>query len=141
MTRPHHTSPRSLRTVVLCAVVLALAGCGAPAAREDAAARAGSAFEEALAVGDHARACTMLAPSTREQLEQDKQQGCARALAGEELPRAGRPQSVDAYGRQAMVRMAGDTLFLSQFTGAWKVVAAGCTPRPDQPYQCRVKGA
>lgn len=141
MRRPHRPVPRSLRTVVLCAVALAVAGCGGPAAREDAAGRAGSAFEQALAAGDHVRACAMLAPATREQLEQDEKQDCARAFAGAELPRAGSLRGVEAYGRQAMVRMSGDTLFLSQFTDGWKVVAAGCTPRPDQPYQCLVKGA
>ncbi|MFE5620542.1 hypothetical protein ACFQ8S_00475 [Streptomyces virginiae] len=33
----------------------------------------------------------------------------------------------DVYGRQAMVRLSGDTLFLPQFGKGWKVVAAGCT--------------
>ncbi|MBW5484639.1 hypothetical protein GPJ59_22860 [Streptomyces bambusae] len=117
-----------------------MCGCGAPAAREDAAGRAGLAFEEALATGDHARACALLAPSTREQLEQDEQESCTRALPAEELPRAVGLRGVEAYGRQALVRMSGDTLFLSLFTGGWKVVAAGCTPQPDQPYRCLVKG-
>ncbi|MFE5491394.1 hypothetical protein ACFQ7Z_15815 [Streptomyces virginiae] len=46
----------------------------------------------------------------------------------------------DVYGWQAMVRLSGDTLFLSQFGKGRKVVAAGCTPRPDLPFDCQVKG-
>ncbi|MFF4006839.1 hypothetical protein [Streptomyces sp. NPDC001717] len=48
---------------------------------------------------------------------------------------------MEAYGRQALMRMSGDTLFLAQFTGGGKAVAAGCTPRPDKPYRCLLKGA
>ncbi|RST03792.1 hypothetical protein EF904_20645 [Streptomyces sp. WAC05950] len=121
--------------------MLAAAGCGAPAARQDAAAAAGAAFEAAIASQDHARACKQLAPQTRQQLEQGEQKACPIALAAQELPTTRGIQKVEAYGRQAMVRMAGDTLFLSLFTAGWKVVAAGCTPRPDQPYDCMIKGA
>ncbi|MEU6944772.1 hypothetical protein ABZ957_05920 [Streptomyces sp. NPDC046316] len=121
--------------------VLAAAGCGAPAVRQDAAAAAGAAFEAAVAAGDHIRACGLLAPQTRQQLEQDEQKACPAAFASQELPRRRGIQGAEVYGRQAMVRTAGDTLFLSLFTGGWKVVAAGCTPRPDQPYDCLIKGA
>jgi hypothetical protein len=47
---------------------------------------------------------------------------------------------VDVYGRQARAVLASDTLFLSQFSDGWKIVAAGCEPRPGRPYQCSVKG-
>ncbi|MEU7502822.1 hypothetical protein ACFZBM_01780 [Streptomyces lavendulae] len=125
----------------MAAAVLAAAGCGAPAARQNAAAAAGAAFEAAVAAGDHVRACGLLAPQTRKQLEQDEQKACPAAFASQELPRTRGIQEEEAYGRQAMVRMTGDTLFLSLFTGGWKVVAAGCTPRPGQPYDCLIKGA
>lgn len=125
----------------MAVAVLAAAGCGAPAARQDAAAAAGAAFEAAVAAGDHIRACGLLAPQTRQQVEQDEQKACPAALASQELPSRRGIQAAEVYGRQAMVRTAGDTLFLSLFTGGWKVVAAGCTPRPDQPYDCLIKGA
>ncbi|MFI0923760.1 hypothetical protein [Streptomyces sp. NPDC021012] len=122
-------------------VVLGVAGCGAPAARQDAAATAGAAFASAVAAGDDVRACELLAPQTRAQLEQNERKTCRTAFAAQDLPKTRGVQEVEVYGRQAMVRMAGDTLFLSLFTGGWKVVAAGCTPQPDRPYDCLLKGA
>lgn len=121
--------------------MLAATGCGAPAARQDAAAEAGAAFEAAVAGRDHVRACELLAPQTRRQLEQDEKKACPTAFASQELPQTRGLQGVQAYGRQAMARMAGDTLFLSLFSDGWKVVAAGCTPQPDRPYNCLIKGA
>ncbi|MBT2543454.1 hypothetical protein J7E99_22815 [Streptomyces sp. ISL-44] len=123
------------------AVALGATGCGDPAARQDAAAAVGASFEAAVATGDHVRACQLLAPQTRQQLEQDEQKACPTAFASQELPKTRGIQVVEAYGRQAMVRTDGDTLFLSLFTAGWKVVAAGCTPRPNQPYNCLIKGA
>ncbi|MEU1117626.1 hypothetical protein [Streptomyces sp. NPDC005879] len=47
---------------------------------------------------------------------------------------------IDVFGRQARAVTDRDTLFLSSFPGGWKVTAAGCTPRPEKPYQCLIKG-
>jgi hypothetical protein len=59
----------------------------------------------------------------------------------EKLSPAEGVRRVDVHGRQARVRLAGDTLFLARFDAGWKVVAAGCEPQPDeQPYDCMVKG-
>ncbi|MEV7529848.1 hypothetical protein [Streptomyces hydrogenans] len=137
---PRRRAGRPAGRLWVAAVVLAAAGCGGPGPRQDAAAAAGTAFEAAVAAGDHVRACGLLAPETRLQLEQGEQETCPAALAAQELPTAEGVDGVEAYGRQAMVRTGGDTLFLSLFTAGWKVVAAGCTPRPDQPYDCLIKG-
>ncbi|MEU2393480.1 hypothetical protein [Streptomyces sp. NPDC007369] len=134
-------APHTRNVLLLCVLVVAAGGCSAPAVREGAAGRAGLAFEAALAAGDHVRACGLLAPSTRRQLEQEEQQDCARALAAERLPRAGALRDATVYGRDAMARMTGDTLFLSLFTDGWRIVAAGCTPEPEKPYRCLVRGA
>ncbi|KOY56021.1 hypothetical protein ADK59_21565 [Streptomyces sp. XY332] len=124
----------------MAAVVVALCGCGAPAPRLDAARQAGAAFEQALAATDYPRACALLAPQTRRQLEADESKPCGPALQGQELPTAGDVQSTQLYGRQALLRLSDDTLFLSQFDDGWKVVAAGCTPEADKPYRCSLKG-
>lgn len=136
-------SPRRGRAVtVVAAVAVAgvLCGCGAPAARVESARQAGRDFEQALADADYAKACALLAPQTRQQLESDEKKPCGTALRGEELPAAGPVRGADVYGRQARVRLRSDTLFLSQFRDGWKVVAAGCTPQGDQPYRCSMKG-
>ena len=49
-----------------------------------------------------------------------------------------RNQLVD--GQWARVRLSDDTVFLGMFAGGWRVVAAGCTPRGERPYDCTVAG-
>ncbi|MGW4897592.1 hypothetical protein ACWEQL_35875 [Kitasatospora sp. NPDC004240] len=44
------------------------------------------------------------------------------------------------FGQQARAVLEADTVFLSVFSGAWKITAAGCEPRPDMPYRCDLKG-
>ncbi|MEU7033063.1 hypothetical protein ABZ958_05180 [Streptomyces sp. NPDC046237] len=138
----------AVRSVAVSALLLGVAGgtltaCGASAGRIDGVRDAARAFQKAVTVGDYEAACGLLAPRTREQLVEDEKQRCSQALRGQQLP-AGAPRgAVEVYGRQAAVRagVPGEgTLFLSQFTGGWKVVAAGCTPQGDRPYRCVVKG-
>ncbi|MFJ7957750.1 hypothetical protein ACIQ62_15830 [Streptomyces sp. NPDC096319] len=122
--------------------VIVLGACGAPQARQEEAARAGRFFEESLAAGDFRAACALLAPESREQLAEGEEKPCAEALAGQDLPRGGGVRSVDVYGRQALLGLRGDTLFLSEFDEGWRVVAAGCVAEPgDTPYHCVLKGA
>jgi hypothetical protein len=59
----------------------------------------------------------------------------------EELPAAGEVTGTDVYGQWAQVRLTGDTVFLAVFPDGWRVVAAGCTPRPERPYDCVLKGS
>lgn len=118
----------------------ALGGCGDIDAREDGAAAAVTRFEAGLGDSDGARGCSELAPGTRDELEQSAELPCARALPDAGLPTAAGVRHVDVYGRQARVVADGDTLFLSSFPDGWKVTAAGCTARPEKPYQCLIKG-
>ncbi|MEV0000458.1 hypothetical protein [Streptomyces sp. NPDC050848] len=121
--------------------MVVLSGCGAPAARLDGAASAGRQFESALAAGDYTQACRLLAPESRQQLEEGEKQPCERALRSQDLTRGGSVGNVEVYGRQALVSLGDETLFLSQFADGWKVTAAGCVEEPgDMPYRCAVKG-
>ena len=129
---------RSWTLLPLLPVLILLSGCDnrSPAARSAAAA-----FEQAWKARDAEAVCAALAPGTRSELESDEQAACPEALAGVSLPVGGKARSVNVHGRQARVVLASDTLFLSLFPGGWKVVAAGCSPRPDKPYSCELKGA
>ncbi|MFD7233197.1 hypothetical protein [Streptomyces sp. NPDC059881] len=127
-------------SLAVLAAAAALCGCGASEPRLDGARRAATAFEQALARADYSGACALLAPQTRQQLEEDASTPCSPALANEGLPAAGTVGDTQMYGRQALLRLAGDTLFLSQFDDGWKIVAAGCEPETDMPYRCSLKG-
>jgi len=132
----------SSSALVLLAVVLT--GCSSPQDRpvQDVA----RSFAGAIRVGDGTRACEMLAPASKEELEQSTQQACPDAILEEALPARG-PSLVgdtQVFGTAGRVRLGGETLFVARFRSGWKVMAAGCTsPRPgrDVPYECLVKGS
>ncbi|MFD0374415.1 hypothetical protein [Streptomyces sp. NPDC127112] len=126
----------------VAAVVLGSGGCGASGPRQADAVAVAREFQSALSAAGFGRACALLAPQTRQEVASGTDD-CAGGLAREQLPvvSGGAADAVaEVYGRQAMVRLSGDTLFLSQFDKGWKVIAAGCTPRPDLPFDCKVKG-
>ncbi|MEV6329796.1 hypothetical protein [Streptomyces sp. NPDC051909] len=130
-----------LRAAGALLVTAFLCGCGASTAREDGASAAGRRFAAALASGDYRTGCELLAPETRDEVEEDAKGPCGPALRDLDLPSAGPVRGVDAYGRDALLRMTSDTLFLSQFDSGWLVTAAGCVPQaPDEPYRCSLKG-
>ncbi|MFD5328878.1 hypothetical protein [Streptomyces sp. NPDC127092] len=135
-------NPRAVGALLGTAALLCvLGGCGASPAHERGASEAGRRFAAALAAGDYRTGCELLAPETRDQVEEDAEGPCGPALRELELPRAGATRGVDVYGRDAMLRMTGDTLFLSLFHGGWRVTAAGCEPQAeDEPYHCSLKG-
>lgn len=132
------------RAAALSLVLAPLAACGAVQERRDAAEAEATRFERDRDAGRHALLCAALAPGTRDELERTARSGCRRAIREaieeDDLPPAGAVRAVDVWGDQARVVLEGDTLFLSQFAGGWKVTAAGCEPRPDQPYRCGVEG-
>lgn len=121
-----------------CAVCLT--ACSTLGAREAAASQAALRFEESIQRADGTRACAALAPETRQELLESAKMPCAKAVFEEHLSHAGAVREVQVYGQQARVVLAADTLFLSAFPSGWKITAAGCTPRPQQPYQCQIKG-
>ncbi|MDQ0585580.1 hypothetical protein QF030_007758 [Streptomyces rishiriensis] len=84
--------------------------------------------------------CSALAPQTRSEVEDSEKKVCPDAVSSQSLTAGGPLRRVDVWGRQARAVLASDTLFLSQFPDGWKIVAAGCRPRPGRPYQCSVKG-
>ncbi|MGW4911872.1 hypothetical protein [Streptomyces sp. NPDC004270] len=120
--------------------VICLSACSTLGEREAAASRAALHFEESVQRADGTQACAALAPETRQELQLSAKAPCAKALLEEQLSSARVVREVQVYGRQARVVLAADTLFLSVFPAGWKITAAGCVPRPHQPYQCQIKG-
>ncbi|RJL31842.1 hypothetical protein D5H75_18685 [Bailinhaonella thermotolerans] len=120
----------------LLIAVTGLSGC-AGSARDAEAADAARALHDALARRDGNAACALLAPRAAEGLE------TGGAVCREEILRldlaGGDVREVRVWGRAAQVRTAGDTLFLTRFASGWRVTAAGCEPRPAEPYDCEVE--
>lgn len=97
-------------------------------------------FTAALASSDLARACELLTPSTRTEVEQIGRTECAEALADLEVPTSDAVVSTETYGRAALVETEDDTLFLARTGPTWAIRAAGCAPVTDAPFDCMVSG-
>ena len=122
------------------ALAVLVAGCGSVNTRADAASVTVQRWDGALQAKDGAGACALLAPGTASKLEQSQGQSCAEAILGEDLDESGSVSAQQVYGQWAQVRLSDDTVFLAQFPGGWRVVAAGCAPRGDAPYDCQLSG-
>lgn len=129
--------PRYARLLALVALSTA---CSAQGTAETGPARA-AAERFAAAVGtDPTAACDLLAPRTRSEVESDG--SCPESLPREELGGEATVERVEVYGVNAIVRLAGDTVFLARFADGWRVTAAGCQPtQQGRPYDCAVKGS
>jgi hypothetical protein len=138
MLRPVHTLRRAAASLTVAS--MALTGCASVDERADAAATVAVRLLTAVQGDDGAGACAVLAPETRSELEQSAGTSCAQAILDEDLPEPGPVRASEVYGQWAQVRLDGDTVFLAVFPDGWRVVAAGCTPRPERPYDCALQG-
>ncbi|MFD8552484.1 hypothetical protein [Streptomyces fradiae] len=137
--------PAGATAVALAAVAAAWAGgCTTPAAERDAVTAAALDFarhaESAAQAESAAAACRLLAPATREALARDPGPSCEAGLTDAALPAPGRVRTTDVYGHQGRVVLEHDTYFATWFPDGWRIRAAGCVPRPERPYDCRVTG-
>jgi hypothetical protein len=96
-------------------------------------------FHQAIQQGDGQQACDLLMPSVRQSLEAGGNE-CPTAVLHQDVPDAHGPGTASAFGMNAQVRLAGDVVFLSDASGRWLVIAAGCEPQPGRPYQCQISG-
>ena len=111
---------------------LALSGCSST--QEPEVERVALAFEDSGSAPE-AR-CDLLAPTTLAAMEKDEP--CVEAI--EELPlEGGEVRSVEVWGRDAQVRLDGDTLFLTETHAGWRIAAAACRPNGEAPYECEVE--
>lgn len=121
-------------------MLLTLAAAAAGCSDSTAPAEAAREFYRAVVAQDGAAACALLAPKTRQELEQSAQKPCDQAILEEDIPPADAVRSAERFGNLSQVRFGQETAFLAEFPGGWLVTAAGCTPVPDHPYDCQVKG-
>lgn len=126
--------------VVSLVAVGALTGCGSVADREQVASAAAMRLLTAVDGRDGTAACAVLAPDTASEVEQSGGKPCAEAILDEDLPKPGAVTGAHVYGQWAQVRLSDDTVFVAVFPGGWRVVAAGCNPQGDRPYDCTVQG-
>jgi hypothetical protein len=117
-----------------------LAGCRI-APDDGSAAEVAERFHAAVRAGDGSVACGLLTPDTRSKLESSEGQPCPLAITAHELEAAEAALRTDVYGTNARVDLDGDVVFLAAFEKRWLVIAAGCSPRRDQPYDCTLGGA
>jgi hypothetical protein len=129
---------RSVAALTLLAVAVLASGCGAQT--ESAPRRLASDFAQAVAAQDAAKACALLAPETRSELEQSAGEACVKALGSEDLQSPGALRHFASFGTMAQATFAGDVVFLAEFKSGWRVMAAGCTPQPERPYDCQLQG-
>ncbi len=122
------------RLALLVGVVLLLGGCSST--READVEEVATTFADPS--GDPEARCDLLAPNALAALEESESAPCTEAI-GELMPEAGEVRSVEVWGGDAQVKLAGDTLFLTETTTGWKVTAAACRPQADAPYDCEVE--
>jgi hypothetical protein len=128
-----------LARVLAVVGVLGVTGCGGTAA-DDEARRTVDEFVRAIADGDGATACGLLAASTRTAVEDATGRSCDRGIAEQAVADPGTSTGVDVFGTTAQVRLTRDTVFLTRADDGWRVLAAACTPRGEHPYDCDIEG-
>lgn len=98
-----------------------------------------SSFYGALSAKQGQAACRLLTQGTSEELEKSEKMPCAKAIGEADLDEA-TPASEHIYETSASVRLSnGQTAFLDRTPSGWRISAAGCKARPDQPYDCELE--
>ncbi len=127
---------RNRRTMIaLAAGATLLTGCSS--AHQPEIERVARTFEDPS--GDAEQRCDLLAPATRAALEESGSAPCTEVL--QEVPlQGGAVESVEIWGGDAQVKLAGDTVFLTETSAGWRITAAACRPKGEAPYDCEVDG-
>lgn len=134
------TRATAVRTWVLITSVAIVTGCGSTGPQPDGASGVAGNFHRAVRQHEWAAACSLLAPSTVQGLEQEAKSPCAHSLAQQDIVDSADVLAVQVWGLAAQVRMDRDVLFLTTVDGRWRITAAGCVAQGDAPYRCSVKG-
>jgi hypothetical protein len=124
------------RSLVVGTCALLTAACGGT--QDTEVSRTATGLLSAVGDGDGAAACALLAPAVRTELEDTSGKPCDRAVLDEPMGDGSGSVAVEVFDTAAQAVVGSETLFLSRFDGRWLVIAAGCRPVPDAPYDCSV---
>jgi hypothetical protein len=130
---------RSITVAAGTCALLVLAACGNSDDVREARLTA-SGLYAAVEAKRGAAACRRLGEAARKALEQQERRACPEAVVKLELS-GPRVLSVSVFETSAAARMAGgDTVFLDDTAGGWRVSAAGCRPAGrERPYDCELE--
>ena len=123
----------------LAGTLMVLTGCSGQGNAENHNAEAAAVAFASSAKSSPRTACDLLAPQTRKELE-SIDGPCERSLPGQAASDGAAVRGVEVYGKDAIVHLSTDTVFLARFRDGWRVTAAACTSRGDRPYDCKIKG-
>jgi hypothetical protein len=121
--------------IALVAGAAVLTGCSA--AQQPEVQRVASSFEDPA--GDPEARCDLLVPATRAAFEESESAPCTDAIQHLQLE-GGSVESVEIWGGDAQVKLAGDTVLLTETSSGWRVTSAACRPQAEAPYDCEVDG-
>ena len=126
------------KALVALALGVSLSACGAGST--SAPSRVALDFAGAVSAHDGEKACSLVAPATRSELESDGHP-CSEAVLSQDVPSSTRVRTADQYGLQSRVVLDKDVVFVSRFSIGWRVVAAVCKDRGEKlPYDCQIAG-
>jgi hypothetical protein len=125
-------------TSMAAAVSVLAVGCSTGPDSE-AAQHVATRFVTAVSDDDGDLACALLSTAAAEEVAKSEGKPCPVAIGSMNLPTSTAMTGSETYMRSAQVRSANDVLFLAQFDGQWRVVAAGCTKQPGHPYSCLIQ--
>jgi hypothetical protein len=121
--------------IALAAGAVLLTGCSS--AQEPEVRQVARTFEDPS--GDAEMRCDLLAPATRAAFEESESAPCTEAV--QDLPlHGGAVESIEIFGGDAQVKLAGDTVFLTETSAGWRITAAACRSKGEAPYDCEVDG-
>ena len=131
------TQPRAA-TAALVLLALLADGCGTAGDRRDARTVT-QRFVDAVHAKAGARACAALDASAVQALEQQEKSPCPQAVTSLQVS-GRRALHAVVYLDEARVDLtggrSGEAVFLGRTSDGWRISAAGCTPKGDEPYDC-----
>src|SRR5437773_716262 len=131
------TQPRAATAALLVLSPLA-GGCGTGGDERDARAVT-QRFVDAVHARAGVQACAQLDTAAVQALEQQEKAPCPKAVTSLKVS-GRRAASAVVYLDEARVDLAGgesgEAVFLGRTSAGWRISAAGCTPKGQQPYDC-----